>query len=154
MRASRSAALITVILLAALAGCTGSSTTAAAPTVVRPVRAVPPQWCAWYTPVTEDGEQVIVASIGTTCGGSPLIGWVAERTGRTWLSTRYVTGTCIAQLKRGGVVVQIWQTGFAKAAEDTAGYLADAFERAGWQVQVAPSGPGPTPSPLKTPIGP
>jgi len=161
MRASRSAALTIVILLAALAGCstgTSSTTTAAAPTAVRPVRATPPQWCSWYTPTmvkgSADGQQTILTATGPGCRSKALIAWVADKTGKPWASTSITGGQIIAQLARGGTTVRIIETGFAAATERTAGYLADDFEAAGWRVQVAPVSSGPTPSVLPTPIGP
>lgn len=146
--------------LATLAACTGtSSTTARATRTARPpatsapptAKAAPAR-CAWYTVTTDGGQQVIVTATRTPCGSPPLLGWIARKTGRTWITTRYVTGTCIAQLARAGVVVQIWVTGWARRTQEAAGYLADDMADAGWQTQQAPGG-GPTPPPLPTPIG-
>jgi hypothetical protein len=159
MRASRSAALTIVTLLAALAGCTGTSstTTAAAPTIPT-VKASPQPWCSWYTPTmvkgSADGQQTILTATGPGCRSKALIAWVADKTGKPWASTSITGGQVIAQLGRGGTTVRIIETGFATETEKTAGYLADAFEVAGWRVEVAPVSSGPTPSQLPTPIGP
>jgi hypothetical protein len=159
MRASRSAALTLVILFAALAGCTGtSSTTTAAAPAIPTVKVSPQRWCSWYTPTivkgSADGQQVILTATGPGCRSRALIAWVADETGKPWASTSITGGQVIAQLARGGTTVRIIQTGFATATDQTAGYLADAFEAARWRVEAAPVTSGPTPGPLPTPIGP
>jgi hypothetical protein len=152
----RTAALVVVL---ALAGCTGSTTITVTPTpltaTARPSpRPAPPRRCAWYSPTTDGGQQVIVRATGPACGDPPVIDWIASITRRTWITTGYEpAATCIAQLARAGAIVQVWQTGFAPRTDQVAGQIADTLERDGWLVEVPPGGPGPTPPRLPTPIG-
>ena len=98
-------------------------------------------WCGWYTPTIvngeADGQQVIVTATGPACRSLALIRWVSlKSSGKPWASTRVITGTIIAQMAKAGTVVRIYQDGWAKATDSTAGYLADDFEAAGWAVQL------------------
>ena len=112
-----------------------------------------PLSCAWYTPAIvsgpDAGQLVIVAATGPACRTQALIQWVAVQSDRPWAITRTTGGTEIAQLAKSGTVVKIYQSGFAAATDQVAGYLADDFEDAGWAVQVPPPGgatAGPIPS--------
>jgi hypothetical protein len=106
-----------------------------------------PLRCSWYTPMTGSahGQTVTVTATGSDCKTHALIAWIARESNKPWATTSLANGTLIAQVTRDGTVVQIRQSGFATVTMDTAGGLADAFETAGWTVQV-PTGPqGPTP---------
>jgi hypothetical protein len=155
----RTAALVVVLACCALAGCTGSTTITVTPTpltaTARPSpRPAPVARCAWYSPTTGGGQQVIVRATGPACGDPPVIDWIASITRRTWITTGYEpAATCIAQLARAGAIVQVWQTGFAPRTDQVAGLIADTLEGDGWRVEVPPGGPGPTPPRLPTPIG-
>jgi hypothetical protein len=97
--------------------------------------------CGWYTPTIvngeADGQQVIVTATGPACRSQALIRWVSlKSSGKPWASTRTITGTIIAQMAKDGTVIRIYQSGWDKATETTAGYLADDFQAAGWTVQV------------------
>lgn len=154
----RSAVLVLAVV--ALAACSSARTTASpSPSPPRPSprpRPAAVERCAWYTPTivggSADGQQVIVAATGPACGSRALIAFVADITGKPWATTTLVTGSCIAQLARGGSVVRVWQTGFAGPTDLTAGNIADTLQGDGWRVQVPPGG-GPTPPPVSTSPG-
>lgn len=116
-----------------------------APAPPRPAPSSAAAFCAWYTPTIvngeADGQQVIVTATGPACGSQALIQWVsAHSSGKPWATTKTAAGsTIIAQMAKAGTVIKIYQSGFAAQTEQTAGYLADAFQAAGWTVQV-PSG--------------
>jgi hypothetical protein len=150
------AGLAAVAVLAVLAaGCSASATSTTRPSPSPRPRPRPAAVarCAWYTPTivrgAADGQQVIIAATGPACRSRSLIAFVAEITGKPWGSTSLVMGSCIAQLARGGSVVQVWQTGFAAPTDATAGNIADTLEGDGWRVQVPPPG-GPTPPPISS----
>ena len=136
--------------LAMLAGCAATAPAAPArpPAPPRVTAAPAAPRCAWYTPTvignTADGQQVIVSATGPGCHGQALIAWIAKASGKPWASTTVIQGTDIAQLAKAGTTVRIWQTGWAPQTQDTAGYLADAFQAAGWAVEP-PTGGGPGP---------
>jgi hypothetical protein len=102
---------------------------------------------------TPDGQQVIVSVTGPACRSLALIRWIALKSGKPWATTTVVQGTDIAQLAKAGTTVRIWQTGWAAQTQDTAGYLADAFQAAGWSVEPPTGGgPGP-PAASPSPVG-
>lgn len=144
----------------ALASCSASARSTSTPSpTARPTprpRPAAVERCAWYTPTivrgSADGQQVIVAATGPACRSRALIAFVADITDKPWATTSLVTGSCIAQLARGGSVVQVWQTGFAGPTDITAGNIADTLQGEGWQVQVPPGG-GPTPPPIRSTAG-
>ena len=125
------------------------STTAAGHPAALPAPA--PARCAWYTPMTgpATGQTVTVTATGPACASQALIAWIALESGRPWASTAaaeadgmpVTQGTVIAQLGRAGTVVRVWQAGSARITDEAAGYLADAFQSAGWAPQL-PTGPG------------
>lgn len=158
-------ALVLVLVLAALASCSASATSTTRPTPAprpRPSTTRPSpspaavERCAWYTPTivhgSADGQQVIVAVTGPACRSRSLIAFVAEITDKPWAATSLVMGSCIAQLARGGSVVQVWQTGFAGPTDITAGNIADTLQGDGWRVELAPTG-GPSPPPIRSTAG-
>jgi hypothetical protein len=142
-------------LVLVLAACSSARTTAG-PSPSPSPRPAAVARCAWYTPTivrgAADGQQVIIAATGPACGDPPVIDWIADITGKPWGSTALVIGSCIAQLARGGSVVQVWQTGFAEQTDRTAGQIADTLEGDGWRVEVPPGG-GPTPPPISSTAG-
>ena len=94
---------------------------------------------------------MILTATGTTCGAAaPVVEFAAVKLRRTWYSTSLEgvgqAATLIAQLRRGAVVVRVFQLGGSTDTMGAAGALADDFQAAGWAVQV-PTGPqGPAPS--------
>jgi hypothetical protein len=126
------------VLAVALVAC--SAAPAALPARLTPtLRPTPVPSCAWYTPTTEGGQQVIVAVTGPACGSHALIAWIADKSGKPWASTVLRigtdTGTEFAVATRGGSTVRIFEEGTALATQATGGYLADDFQAAGWTVE-------------------
>jgi len=107
----------------------------------RPSPAPRPLSCAWYTPTTQNGQQVIVTATGPACGDPPIIEWVASMTRRTWLTeglalVPHSADDLFAQVARAGAVVRIWFTGNDPPTLTTAGLLADDLQAAGWTPQL------------------
>ena len=140
---------VTVCASLLLTGCTTAGTLT--PGGTAPPAPRPTPRCGWYTPMTGPayGQVITIVITGPACTTDTLIRWVAVASGRPWGSTSIAPGTLIAQLAKNGTVIAIWQQGSAGVTDRTAGYLADALERAGWapQVPACPaSGCGPAPS--------
>jgi hypothetical protein len=101
---------------------------------------------------------VILTATGTSCGAAaPVIEFAAVKLRRTWYSTSLAfsgDATLIAQLRRGAVVVRIFQAGASTDTMNAAGQLADDFQAAGWapQLPTGPQGPAPSIS-YTTPLG-
>ena len=129
----------------AVASCSAApaASTTPSPPSPRPTR-LPS--CAWYTPTTQTGQQVIVAVTGPACLTHALIAWIADKTGKPWASTTLrigtSTGTEFAQALKGGTTVQIFEDGTALDTQATGGYLADDMSAAGWIVEP-PTAPPP-----------
>jgi hypothetical protein len=143
--------LLLVVASVFAGGCTSAVTRTAPATVVSSAAAR----CAWYTPMTGKalGQIVTITAAGPACRSQALIGWIAGDSDRPWASTSIHPGTVIAQLAKGGTVVQIWQEGFARVTDQTAGALANAFQASGWTPQqpvCGAGGCGPTPTPTTT----
>jgi hypothetical protein len=139
---------VLVALVALVAACSSAPAASPAPspsasTSTRPAR-LPS--CAWYTPTTQTGQQVIVAVTGPACLTHALIAWIADKSGKPWASTTLrigtSTGTEFAQALKGGTTVQIFEDGTALATQATGGYLADDLSAAGWIVEP-PTAPPP-----------
>jgi hypothetical protein len=143
-------------LALAIGGCSATTTPTIPPAAVtQAVEPSPAPVCAWYTPAIISGpgagQLVIVAATGPGCKTQALIAWIAVHTGKPWAITRTTGGTAIAQLARSGTIVRIYQTGFAAATDQVAGYLADDLQAAGWTIQAPPPATsGPTPPPITT----
>jgi ABC-type glycerol-3-phosphate transport system substrate-binding protein len=142
-------ALAAVAAALVLAGCGAAASTRppAAPTAAT---TAPAAVCAWYTPTAPQGQQVILTTTGQPCGAAaPAVEFAAVHLRRVWYSTSLDFGgeaTLIAQLRRGAVVVRIFQLGASSDTMNAAGLLADDFQAAGWVPQL-PTGPqGPAPS--------
>ena len=93
---------------------------------------------------------MILTATGTSCGAAaPAVEFAAVHLRRVWYSTSLDFGgeaTLIAQLRRGAVVLRIFQLGASTDTMNAAGQLADDFQAAGWAPQL-PTGPqGPTPT--------
>ena len=139
---------LAVALAVTVAGCTPTQpprlTAPFTPTPAAPARTLT---CAWYTPTvtggTPDGQQVIVTDTGPACHSLTLIAWIARTTGKPWASTRLVAGYPIARITRDSDTVTIYQAGFDAATTRTAGYLAVAFQTAGWTPRQLPPHPAP-----------
>jgi hypothetical protein len=133
----------------AVAGC-GAAASTRPPATPTAATTAPPAACAWYTPTAPQGQQVILTATGTSCGAAaPVVEFAAVKLRRVWYSTSLDFGgeaTLIAQLRRGAVVVRIFQFGASSDTMNAAGLLADDFQAAGWR-PVVPTGPqGPAPS--------
>lgn len=97
--------------------------------------------CAWYTPTTDSGQQVIVTATGPACGDPPIIEWIASMTHRTWITeglalVPHSQDDLFSQEARAGSVVRIWFTGNAPPTLSTAGLLGDDLQTAGWTPQL------------------
>jgi hypothetical protein len=136
-RVLRALRLVTLALVLAALGAlvVGCGTSAPAP---RPTQRPSPLTCAWYTP-THGAQQVIVSVIGPACRGIALPMWLAQKSGRVWMSTSLVPKTqddLFAQVARAGSVVRVWFTGNDPPTLSTAGMLADDLQAAGWTPQL------------------
>jgi hypothetical protein len=140
---TRHPAFLLLLALLAVSACAAAATTAAPSPRPAPRPPAVIAWCAWYSPVlSAPGQLVTVTATGPACASPALVTWVARTSGRLWIGTATApAGTCIAQLARAGMVVQVWQDGAAPPTDQAAGYLADAFAAAGWAVQQPPASP-------------
>ena len=130
--------LLGLAALGLLVVACGSSTPAPRPTPApSPAKVLS---CAWYTPTTPNGQQVIVTATGPACGDPPIIEWIASMTHRTWITeglalVPHTQDDLMSQMGRAGSVVRVWFTGQAPPTLSTAGLLSDDLQAAGWTPQ-------------------
>ena len=138
--------LVALVALVAACSAAPAASPAPSPRPTSPRPAATLASCAWYTPTTQTGQQVIVAVTGPACLTHALIAWIADKTGKPWASTTLRigthTGTEFAQAIKGGTTVQIFEDGDALDTQATGGYLADDMSAAGWIVEP-PTAPPP-----------
>jgi hypothetical protein len=127
--------LVLPALALGLVACSTSTTSTRPPPAPRPLS------CAWYTPTTPNGQQVIVTATGPACGSPALIEQVARMSKRTWLTeglalVPHTSDDLFSQVARAGSVVKVWFTGNDPPTLTTAGLLSDDLQAAGWTPQL------------------